>query len=156
MSSIIVPVGKNQSHPSIGNIEHHLEYLKNNDMVFWNISPGGDKSNKITEWQHPNIKTGYFHNVVSQKIEYKFEIEYIKLIRDLNINEPLIKKWIPHWRLKYFNPTIEPSEYDENGYGILISDIIRFNPPKHKGEFHLETTKKPVKRIMKYVIVEGL
>ena len=156
MSAIIVPVGDNQSDPRIGNVEAHRKHLEKYDKVFWNFSPGGDKSNKVTQWKHPNIGNGYFYFKNSQTIDYKFTIEYVKLIRELDIKNTSIKNWIPSWRNKFFDPTVNgPPDYDNNAYAILITNIIPLNPPKHKTDFVLESLGKSPKTIRNAIFVEG-
>ena len=154
MTAIIIPVGENQSEASIGNVMDHITHLEENERVFWNFSPGGSKSNNVTQWKHPNIHTGYFYISKTQTIDYEFEIERVDLIREVDINNTSIKKWIPHWRNKFFDKTTK--EYDKNGYAILINNINPLTPPNHKTDFVLESSGNSPKMIQNPIFVEDL
>lgn len=164
MSAIIICVGSMDSsprptYPEIVSVEAHIEHLRNTGRVFWNLSPGGDKSNNVTQWKYPNINTGYFYLSTTQTIEYRFEIENnIQLIRDLDINNQLIRSWIPYWRSGYFDRNIQNRNqiFDNNGYAVLISNITRLNPVLYKEDFFLEKSHTHPKIIQNYVIVENL
>ncbi len=164
MSAIMISVGSMNSNPRptdprIVSIVAHIQHLRNAGRVFWNLSPGGDKSNNVTQWKHPNINTGYFYISATQTIEYIFEIEYIQLIRDLDINNQVIRNWIPEWRSGYFYPNIQYNDqvFDNNGYAILISNINRLNLGLHKEDFRLDKPPHNHPEIIRnYVIVEDL
>ncbi|VVB88135.1 Uncharacterised protein [uncultured archaeon] len=163
MSAIIVCVGSMNSKPrptfpQIVSIDAHQNFINNNDSVFWNLSPGGDKSNNVTQWKYPDIDTGYFYMSTTQMIEYEFNIEYIKMIRDLDVNNPEIRNLIPNWRLGYFDRNIQNNNqvFDNNGYAILITEINRLNPVLSKDDFYLESSHTHPKTIYNYIIVEGI
>ena len=164
MSAIMISVGSmnsqpRPSYPEIVSVDAHQRHLRDRRRVFWNLSPGGDKSNNVQNWKYPEINTGYFYISESQTIEYRFNIDRpIELIRDLDINNQLIRSWIPDWRLGYFDRNIQNRNqvFDNNGYAVLISNIIRLNPILHKEDFYLEKSHTHPKKIRNYVIVEDL
>ena len=158
MSAIIIPVGDNQSDPKLGDVMIHINHLEENGGVFWNISPGGDKSNNVNQWKHPNIHTGYFYISKTKTIDYEFEIERVDLIRDVDVNHHCI----PPWRSNHFDKTNKKRDknghliYDKNGYAILINNITPLNLPLKKNNFVLESSGDSPKTIQNFIFVEDL
>lgn len=154
MSAFIIPVGQEASNPSLLNVADHIEHMKANNKVFWNVGfPGASMSViRKSPWKYDDISTGYFYIYKTKKISYEFEIDYVKQIMELDF--PNIQQYVPKFRLKFFEPI--SSKYSPNDYAFLLNKITPLQPMKNLNHFRLLKSGKPVKKIRYYAIVEDL
>ena len=109
-----------------GNILAHAMHLAKHGGVFWGMGYGGEYISD--EFQHKDIKTGYFYNTVSKSVDHWFEAVFIRASQE--INEPdLYALFVPEWRKKSFF-----GEY--SGYWILMTKILPLTKHYDFNEFN--------------------
>ena len=163
MTAIIIPVGEVASNPDLLDVATHVDHLIKFGKVFWNVNlpgtPEKEKTIRRAPWKYDEITQGYFLTNKTKKIPYEFEIELVKQIFELDLQNSGNKfnRYIPQCRQNIFNFSDDTfSDYCPNDYAFLIKAITPLNQIRNLNEFNRLDTGEPLKYLRNYSIVEDL
>ena len=141
--ALMIPANPEKcSVPANGDIDAHIEHIKKEGAVFWDLVPPGRIS--VSTFNYPEISRGYFYNVPNKKITHEFEVEYIKTGSEVDEGE---KKYVMESRKMAWKKGVR-----EAFFWVKISTITLLEKELLLQDFKKANDGQPLRRLMNYSI----